>query len=862
MASIPRGIDGSDVAVLARLMRQALELDAQGADEPVLTWAVRHGNVELVRHLLDEGHAVQGTEFWPLPLAASLGYCDIIKLLLDRGADVHQRDPFLGDAIEAAAIGRHPAAMRVLCEAGARVDDVFIAGGPILHHAIELGDPELVRLLARSGADIVEFGSSGFQSPLTRAVGMGSIEMVATLLELGADQEASLEHGQMPLVLAARNDEVEIMRLLLDHGWEATELEEGIILLHGVVSQGNLEAARLLLEKGIDAGGLSQGLAALHIAALRGNVDIAELLLANGADLEVGDEERQTSPLCTAVLARQHQMVEYLLKRGANPVAQTTDGATSISLAAFAGSMDLLRLMFEYGRDKEGMTSERARIFPGAVVAGNMELIELLLDSGVDADHLFPPGWTALHIAVDQGHVGLARLLLDRGADIERLRVVAEGHCNPLGLAMHAKNFDMVSLLLDRGANPRAKQGSFRHTPLHICCRDDQPELARLLLDRGADPSEADIHGMTAMHFAAASNSASCIRYWADPSAVGSRQSTPLSFAICSNHKEAVKTLIELGADLNIVQSQSTYLGLATREPSMVELLIELGADVSLLDSAGRTALHAAATLGHLEAARVLLERGANVNSGDRFGYTPLAAAAGRGHGEVVRLLLDRGADPTVPSKTSPSSCGWMPLHGPVCCGNTQALVQLVDAVGVHNLPTNLFGRSLVFFAVAHGRCDAVKLLIEMDENQPQLRDMYGSSPLGMAVRLGHEGIAQLLFNASRPSLDAEDLLGKSIRWWLANAATPSMQELLQNLEAGMSPRKANDRVTHYEPRSGGHCDICLRKLTSDQPRHQCKVCAGGGFNSCVQCVKEGGKCLDPSHELLYHATSLSRTPS
>ncbi|MCI4371987.1 MAG: ankyrin repeat domain-containing protein [Thermoplasmata archaeon] len=93
---------------------------------------------------------------------------------------------------------------------------------------------------------------------------------------------------------------------------------------------------------------------------------------------------------------------------------------------------------------------------------------------------------------------------------------------------------------------------------------------------------------------------------------------TPLGLAAFFGHVDAVKALLELGADVN------------RKEPSRF----------------ANTALDAAVSGDHAEVVRVLLAAGGNPNVRSEANYTPLHKAAAHGNPEIVRLLLDHGADP------------------------------------------------------------------------------------------------------------------------------------------------------------------------------------------------------------------------
>nr|XP_021523145.1 ankyrin repeat domain-containing protein 65 [Aotus nancymaae] len=89
-----------------------------------------------------------------------------------------------------------------------------------------------------------------------------------------------------------------------------------------------------------------------------------------------------------------------------------------------------------------------------------------------------------------------------------------------------------------------------------------------------------------------------------------------------------------------------------------IEVLLGHGADPGIRDRHGRSALHRAASRGHLPAVQLLVTRGAEVDARDTLGLTPLHHASREGHMEVASCLLDRGAQV--------DAAGWLrktPLH-------------------------------------------------------------------------------------------------------------------------------------------------------------------------------------------------------
>src|SRR5262249_12187981 len=145
-----------------------------------------------------------------------------------------------------------------------------------------------------------------------------------------------------------------------------------------------------------------------------------------------------------------------------------------------------------------------------------------------------------------------------------------------------------------------------------------------------------------------------------------------------------------------------------------VRTLLKQGADVNAAESDGMTALHWAADRGDAELAGMLLYAGANPNAMTRIGdYTPLHVASRDGNAAVIKMLLDKGADPTLKTTNS----GVTPLHLAAASGNVEAVNALLEKKVDLNAKENEWGQTPLIFAAAQNRADVITALIKHGAN-------------------------------------------------------------------------------------------------------------------------------------------------
>ena len=121
-----------------------------------LMFAAREGHIDIVRLLLDRGaniNAINDYERTALMWAANTGHTDVVRLLLDRGANINAVDGDGDTALMSASESGHTYTVRLLLDRGANINAINGNGDTVLIGAAKIGHADTVRLLLKMGAN-------------------------------------------------------------------------------------------------------------------------------------------------------------------------------------------------------------------------------------------------------------------------------------------------------------------------------------------------------------------------------------------------------------------------------------------------------------------------------------------------------------------------------------------------------------------------------------------------------------------------------------------------------------------------------------------------------------------------------------
>ncbi|KAK8126836.1 uncharacterized protein PG998_002595 [Apiospora kogelbergensis] len=581
--------------------------------------------------------------------------------------------------------------------------------------------------------------------------------------------------------------------------------------LHLASARGHLEVVKLLVEKHADVKALDNGgWTPLHKASRNGRLEVAKLLIEEGANIDTVTKDGQT-PLYNACVHGSLKVVKLLIEKGANLQVANKLGWTPLHTTFMYGHLEVVKLLIKKGADVLVADNTGEMPLHKASKNGNLGVTKLLIEKGADVQATDNKGETPLHKASRNCHIEAAKLLIEKGADFQATN---NSGCTPLYIASAHGYLDMAKLLIEKGADFQAVNND-GWTLLYMACHYGYLDMVKLLIEKGAD--------------------CGC---------------TLLNVASAQGHLDIAKLLIEKGADCQAAYNGCTPLDLASYQGNLdiAKLLIEKGADCQAAYN-GCTPLDIASYQGNLDIAKLLINNGADTNATINSPWSPLYTASLNGNLEVVKLLLQHGADSTVPARSGES-----PLNASLRLGLidiSRALLNKVD-VSTESCREDSFRRSLLFYAVQAG-LEAFNLIhyAELDINK---RDHYGSTLLSVAVRYGHEELANQLLSIPDVDCTLKDNFGRSALWWARKQGYVGIAErILEHARDGNQSIAANE-VGLGEPaifdNYHSYCDVCF--ATRPENYYHCTDCCGGDLVICLECKQLGAHCLVETHTLLY----------
>uniref|UniRef100_A0A669EC53 Ankyrin 1 n=1 Tax=Oreochromis niloticus TaxID=8128 RepID=A0A669EC53_ORENI len=733
-----------------------------------------------------------------LHLASKEGHVKMVLELLHAGIELEATTKKGNTALHIAALAGQEKVVAELVNYGANVNAQSHKGFSPLYMAAQENHLEVVKFLLENGANQSLPTEDGF-TPLAVALQQGHENVVALLINYGTKGKVRLP----ALHIAARNDDTRTAAVLLQNDPNPDVLSKtGFTPLHIAAHYENMSVAQLLLNRGANVNFTPKnGITPLHIASRRGNVMMVRLLLDRGAQIDAKTKDELT-PLHCAARNGHVRIIEILLEHGAPIQAKTKNGLSPIHMAAQGDHMDCVRQLLQYNAEIDDITLDHLTPLHVAAHCGHHRMAKVLLDKGAKANARALNGFTPLHIACKKNHMRSMDLLLKHSASLE---AVTESGLTPLHVAAFMGHLNIVKNLLQRGASPNASNVKVE-TPLHMASRAGHCEVAQFLLQNSAQVDAKAKDDQTPLHCAARMGHKELVKllleHKASPDSATTAGHTPLHIAAREGHVQTIRILLDAGAEqIKMTKKGFTPLHVASKygKVDVAELLLERGANPNAAGKNGLTPLHVAVHHNNLDVVKLLVSKGGSAHSTARNGYTPLHIAAKQNQMEVASCLLQNGASPN-----SESLQGITPLHlasqegrpdmvalliskqANVNLGNKNGLtpLHLVAQEGhvgiadtlvkqgasvyaasrvisteytylVHQMTHHIFmGYTPLHQAAQQGHTDIVTLLLKHGA-QPNEITSNGTSPLGIAKRLGYISVIDVLKLVTEESVSA-----------------------------------------------------------------------------------------------------------
>lgn len=688
--------------------------------------------------------------------------------------------------------------------------------------------PEVQTLLS-SGAKINATDNDGW-TPLMYAAKNGDLTIVQALLSAPRiDIDAENTDGTTAVLVATDLGEEDVVKALIGHGANVnTPDNHGWTPLMAAAQDGCLTIVKILLcAPQIDIHAKKyDGMNALMFAAGNDKDDIVKVLIEHGANVNSTSINGST-PLMLAAQKGNLPTVQALLSAPRVDInAWDGSGATALMGAIRFGKDDVVKALIGHGADVNITDNAGRRPLIWGVRRGCLTIVKILLSAPqIDINAKEATGDTALYVAVTQKHADIVEALINHGADINQTYERIKASLNLASPDL------LINYLAQRQPNVGDLHKEATWTSAFATSAIPPKTIVKhstesLALDTLVEQAQMQGYSLTQISFQVVRDqllkqelSATQIvklinTFSSSPFETALAQTLAIAIKLGGYRTNSEHQLIhnalrtsrligdyeksksQLSPD-NINRWQMSGQTLLTRaaqagDQMLVNMLIKCGASYHLPDQHGNNALHAAVKAGKWSVCSDLLARGANPNSSDRNGVstlTYLAKAFAKGDEKTATIvaklmspLLAKGyglnrvvQDPEAVEQRRSTTIleilrsdlnryalhldllyadninladdrGQTPLMFAAKKGYLGSVQAFLGVFGIDINAKKIDGESALYMAAHHGKYDVVKALIQKGANVNITTD-NGWTPLMAAANQGHLTIMQALLD-------------------------------------------------------------------------------------------------------------------
>ncbi len=502
------------------------------------------------------------------------------------------------------------------------IASVASAAGPTLLDAAEQGDRAAALRLLQKGANPNVAGPDG-TTPIMWAASNDDVELVRALVKAGANVKAKNQFGTTALTEASIIGSAPIISVLVKAGADPnTKNPEGETPLMAAARSGKIEAAKVLLEAGADVNLKEQfgGQSALMWAAAGSQAEMVKLLVSTGADVNARGVVRNW---------------ERKVITEPRPKDMNQGGFTPLLYAAREGCTECAKYLVAGSADLDMADPHGDTPLLMALMNMHFEFAKYMIEAGADLDKWDFYGRSPVYMA----------------ADVSTLPTKGNGAMAVLPSEDKVTALDVATLLLEKGANPNIQlkrrppyrdvpqdrsgdvilaQGA---TPLLRAARAGDAPFVELLLKHGALVDLASKEGVTPLMAAAGAEFGTRVTRGRNRTDAGILATMKLLVDAGANvNARMVNEPKREVFDASAAQANLYAAGLRGR-PSQIPT------PAAVPD---QTAIMAAAERGYTAFVKFLAEHGADLTLKDAIGRTALDLAKGVG----VRGVKSATADP------------------------------------------------------------------------------------------------------------------------------------------------------------------------------------------------------------------------